>query len=443
MMKLTLLALLFLLPAFAFAAEPAAKRPPAKAQAKAPNPPDTDFSAYAAKVPWTLSEDFLAAAAARQKASNFYESKVAPYTLPELLTFADGRKVASADDWERVRRPELLALFRQHVYGVSPPRPANLAFRPIATDPQALGGRATLKRIAISFGIGAETFTFNLTLFVPNQRSGPAPVVLLLNHRGPENTDPTRKIQSEFWPVEYAVSRGYAMAAINVADEVDPDRRDATDGVRAFYRRLHPDAAAFTWATLGAWAWSGSRAVDYLETDAAIDAAKIAVIGHSRTGKTALWAAAQDTRFALACVNCAGEGGPALTRRDFGETLGMITRNFPYWFTPAYARYADSIPSLPIDQHELIALVAPRGYHGADATQDLHADPRGSWLALVEASKVWALLGRTSALRDAMPLVNDLLVAGPLAYHMRAGGHALTTFDWKLHLDHADTLFRK
>lgn len=435
--------LAFLLPLTVAAAEPKAKRAPVKAQASAPNPPDTDFSAFAKKAPWTLPDDFLEAAAARQKSSNFFESKITPYTLPELFTLTSGRKVASAADWEQHRRPELLALFRQTVYGVPPPRPPTLAFRLVATDPQALGGTATLKRIAISFQLGAETFTFHLTLFVPNQRPGPAPVVLLLNHRGPDNTDPTRKIRSEFWPAEYAVSRGYAIAAINVAAEVDPDHRDATDGVRAFYRRLHPNAAEFTWATLSAWAWSGSRAVDYFETDAAIDTSKIAVIGHSRTGKTALWAAAQDTRFALACVNCAGEGGPALTRRNFGETLGMITRNFPYWFTPAYAQYADKIPSLPVDQHQLVALVAPRGYHGADATRDLHADPRGSWLALVEASKVWAMYGRAPALRDAMPLVNDLLIAGPIAYHLREGGHALTTFDWKLHLDHADSLFRK
>jgi dienelactone hydrolase len=443
-MKLTLLALLFCLSTVtAIAAETATKRASAKSQTGAPNPPNTDFSAYATKVPWTLSEEFLQAQSARQKASNFFEAKVGPYTLPELFTLADGRKITSPADWERLRRPELLALFRDNVYGVAPPRPPTLAFRLVTTDPLALDGKATLKRIAISFRLGTETFTFHLTLFVPNQRSGPAPVFLLLNHRGPDNTDPTREIQSEFWPVEYAISRGYAMAAINVAAEVDPDHRDATDGVRAFYRRLHPTAAEFTWATLAAWAWSGSRAVDYFATDAAIDSAKIAVIGHSRTGKTALWAAAQDPRFALACVNCAGEGGPALTRRNFGETLGMITRNFPYWFTPAYARYADSIPTLPVDQHQLVALVAPRGYHGADATQDLHADPRGSWLSLVEGSKAWALFDRTPALRDTMPLVNDLLIAGPLAYHMRAGGHALTMFDWKLHLDHADSLFRK
>lgn len=414
----------------------------AAAKAAALNPPNTDFSAYTEKSPWILSEGFLKSQSAAQKQSNLYESKVAPYTLPDLFTLADGRKVASVADWENLRRPELLSLFRQYVYGVPPPRPDDLTFRVITTDPQALGGQATLKRIALTFRLGPESFVFHLSLFVPNQRTKPAPVFLLLNHRGPENTDPSRKIRSEFWPVEYAISRGYAIAAINVADEVDPDRPHATDGVRAFYRRLHPQADRFTWATISAWAWSGSRGVDYLETDPAIDAAKIAVIGHSRTGKTALWAAAQDTRFALTCVNNAGEGGPALSRRNFGETLGMITRNFPHWFTPAYARYAHSIADLPVDQHQLVALVAPRGYHGADATQDLHADPRGSWLALVEGSKAWSLYGRSPALRDPMPLVNDLLVSGPLAYHLRAGGHALTTFDWKLYFDHADALYR-
>jgi hypothetical protein len=413
------------------------------AGAQAINPPNTDFSAYTVKGPWILSDEFLRAATTKQRQSNFYESKVGTYPLPELFTLGDGRKVTSVADWEHLRRPELLSLFRTHVYGVSPPRPDSLAFRLLATEPRALDGQATLKRIAIGFKLGGETFTFHLTLFVPNRRPGPAPVFLLLNHRSPDNTDPTRRVRSEFWPAEYAIARGYAMAAINVADEVDPDRPKATDGVRAFYRRLHPDAATFTWATLAAWAWSGSRAVDYFETDRDIDAAKIAVIGHSRTGKTALWAAAQDERFALACVNNAGEGGPALSRRNFGETLGMITRNFPHWFTPAYAGYARAIDRLPVDQHQLVALVAPRGYHGADATQDLHADPRGSWLALVEGSRAWALYGRSPALRDPMPLVNDLLVSGPLAYHLRAGEHAFTTFDWKLYLDHADALFRR
>ncbi|MBI5694064.1 MAG: acetylxylan esterase [Verrucomicrobia bacterium] len=426
----------------AAAAETKSPRPGTSARSPAPNPPDTDFSTYPVKGPWVLSDAFLAAASARRKESNFYESKIAPYVLPPLFTATDGRPVATAAEWDARRRPELLALFREHVYGVAPPRPPDLTFRTLSNDPAALGGRATLKRVAIEFRLGNETFSFPLTLFVPKQRRGPAPVFLLLNHRSPANTDPTRQIKSEFWPVEYAVSRGYAMAAINVADEVDPDHNRATTGVRVFYHR-HPEAAKFTWATISAWAWAGSRAVDYFETDPDLDRQRIAVIGHSRTGKTSLWAAAQDPRFALACVNDAGESGPALARRNFGETVEMITRSFPYWFTPKYATYARNVAALPVDQHQLVALVAPRGYHGADATEDLHADPRGSWLALVEASAVWARYGKASAWHDEMPRVNELRIDGPLAYHLREGGHALTTFDWKLYFDHADQLFRR
>ena len=406
-------------------------------------PPSPDFSAYAKKSPWTLDESFLAEAAAKRPNSNFYESKVAHYLLPDLFTFAaaGGGKATDPATWE-TRRAELLELFRGEVYGFAPPRPDTLAFRVIRSDPRAMEGRATLKQVAISLQLGGETFAFNLTLFVPNRRPGPAPVFLLLNHRGPDNTDPTRENRSEFWPAEYAIDRGYAMAAVNVSAEVEPDRRDATTGVRAFYKKHAALAGGdFTWGALAAWAWAGSRAVDYFITDSDLDSAQIAVIGHSRSGKTSLWAAAQDPRFALAAVNCSGEGGASLSRHNIGETLRQITSNFPHWFVPGYARYADDPARLPVDQHQLIALVAPRGCHGGDGTLDLHADPRGAWLALVAASPAWALHGRATALPDAMPLVNDLLLHGPLAYHLREGGHALTTFDWKLYLDHADALF--
>jgi hypothetical protein len=182
--------------------------------------------------------------------------------------------------------------------------------------------------------------------------------------------------------------------------------------------------------------------MDYFETDPDINASQVAVIGHSRGGKTSLWAGAQDTRFALVCANDSGEGGTSLSHRNFGETIAQITKGFPYWFSPRYATYAGKENTLPVDQHELIALVAPRAFHGGDATQDLHADPRGSWLAFVEASKAWQLYGR-AAIEDKMPLVNDLFMSGPIGYHIREGGHNLTTFDWKLYLDHADALWKK
>jgi dienelactone hydrolase len=401
-----------------------------------------DFSAYEKKEPWLIAPETLAQYEKRTKKSNYLESKVPAWTLPALLNFADGTAISTPADWTR-RRAELLDIYRSEVFGISPPRPEDLRFQVIDTDAKAMQGAATLKRIAIRFSLSGETFTFHLTLFVPNQRNGPAPVVVQLNHRGVENTDPTRKTKMDYWPAEYVISRGYAIAAIDVAAEVDPDNAAATvtSGVRAFYRKHHPQAADFTWGTLAAWAWSGSRAVDYFLTDSDIDGKRIAVIGHSRTGKTALWAAAQDERFALACVNGAGEGGPALARRDFGETLGQITSSFPHWFTPRYASYAKRINELPVDAHQLIALVAPRGYHGGDGSEDLWADPRGAWLALVEASKVWALHSNGDPFKDEMPLVNDLLTRGSLAYHIHAGKHELSSFDWKLYLDHADALF--
>lgn len=399
-----------------------------------------DFSAYETKSRWEIPTATVAVASRNRPESNFDEAKVPAWTLPPLLnqTVIEGADAPAA--WTR-RRAELLRIFRQEVFGVSPPRPETLTFEVTETDPQAMEGAATRKRIAVRFSLGGESFTFHVTLFVPNQRSGPAPVFLQINHRGIENTDPTRQIKMPFWPAEYVIARGYAIAAVNVAAEVDPDQPDATTGIRQFYRQHHPQAATFTWATLAAWGWAGSRALDYLATDPDIDAKQVALIGHSRTGKAALWAAAEDERFALVCVNGAGEGGPAIARRHFGETLGQLTKGFPYWFTPSYAGYADRINELPVDAHQLIALIAPRGYHGGDGTRDLWADPRGSWLALVEASKIWALLGSGAPLSNEMPLVNDLLVAGPLAYHIREGGHDLTAFDWKRYLDHADRLF--
>ncbi|NQW99952.1 acetylxylan esterase [bacterium] len=381
--------------------------------------------------------------AAPDTASNYDESRITSYTLPDLFTLADGGKVTTSAQWENQRKPELLEIFSREVYGIAPPKPEALAFRVEESDPAAMEGKATRKQVAISLPLGGETFTFHLTLLVPNQRTAPAPVFMLLNHRPVENTDPTRKIRKDFWPAEEVIARGYAIASIHVAAEVEPDRNDATTGIRAFYQKHSAKPDELSWGALAAWAWAGSRAMDYFQTDADVNAAQVAVVGHSRTGKAALWAAAKDTRLALACVNGAGEGGPALSRRNFGETISQVTTSFPYWFTPKYATYAGKENTLPIDQHQLIALVAPRGYHGGDGKADSWADPRGSWLALVEASKVWAMFGKATAWQDNMPKPNELLMDGPLAYHVRDGGHDLTGLDWKLYLDHADRLFTR
>jgi hypothetical protein len=399
-----------------------------------------DQGQYEIKKPWVPEPELLAGK--HPPETNFDESKIQPFTLPPLLAFTDGQSVSTPGDFAK-RRDELIKVFQSEMFGVSPPRPEGLAFEVIETNPRAMDGAATMKRVAVRFPLGGETFTFHLTLFVPNAVSKPVPAFLMINHRGVENTDPTRESKSGFWPAEDVIARGYAIAAINVTAEVDPDNHEATEtsGVRAFHRRHHPQAGDFTWGTLAAWGWAGSRGLDYLVTDKDIDSKRVALIGHSRSGKAALWAAACDERFALVCVNQAGEGGPALARRNYGETLGVVTSRFRHWFTPRYASYADRVDELPVDSHQLIALIAPRAYHGGDAAMDLWADPRGSWLALVEASKAWELHGKAAALDDKMPLLNDLLVQGPLAYHIRAGDHDLNPFDWRLYLDHADQIW--
>ncbi|HEC44739.1 MAG TPA: hypothetical protein ENI20_18130 [Bacteroides sp.] len=407
-----------------------------------------DFTKYENKYSWEVSRELIDRRADRRPQNNFDEALVPDYTLPDIFTGSVGqtKQVTGAMNtgaWEKERRPELLNLFRSEVYGFAPPKPDDLSFRIVETDPMAMDGKATMKHIAISFTVEGESFSFPLILFLPNNRKGGSPVFLLLSHRDSENTDPERIIISDFWPAEYLIQRGYAIAAVNVAAAVDPDKPEAVTGVREFYRHHYPEPDKFTWGTISAWAWSGSRAIDYFETDPGINMEQIAVVGHSRGGKTALWAGAQDKRISLTCSNNAGEGGPALSKRLFGEYVRDLNSKFPHWFTDNYNAYSDKEISMPFDQHMVVALVAPRGYHGADATEDLWADPRGSWLSLLEASGVWEMYGEGPALKDEMPLVNDLMIRGPVGYHLREGGHNLTKFDWKLYLDHADALFQK
>jgi len=408
------------------------------AQEETPTHPD--FSKYEKKFTWEVSPELVESFSAR-RTNNYDEALVPPYTLPDIFTQNNGERVTSTMTWEKERRDELLDLFRSEVYGYAPPRPDNLSFRETESDPEALGGKATLKRIALEFQVQGKDFSIPLTLFIPNNCKGKAPLFLLLNHRDSDNTDPKRMIISDFWPAEYVVGRGYAIAAINVALGVDPDRPEANTGIREFYKQHHPDPDNLTWGTISAWAWSGLRAIDYFETDPDINPDQIAIVGHSRGGKTALWAGAQDKRIALTCSNNAGEGGPALSHRLLGEYVSNLNSNFPHWFTDNYNNYSGKELSMPFDQHMAVALVAPRGYHGGDASRDLWADPRGSWLSLLEASKVWKMYGKVQPMKDEMPLVNDLLLNGPIAYHLREGGHNLSLFDWKLYLDHADVLF--
>ena len=301
---------------------------------------------------------------------------------------------------------------------------------------------ATLERVAVLSTRQDRSHRFELTLFLPHRRSGSAPVFLLLNNRPATNTDPSRREKSGFWPAEQVIARGYGIAALQVG-ELAPDNDKFREGViRLFEGSSEGARPADAWAGLAAWAWGASRALDYFETNTRVDSRRIAVVGHSRGGKSALWAGAEDERFALVISNESGEGGAALTRRNFGETLSRITETFPFWFAANYRSFAGRESSLPIDQHMLLSLIAPRALYVASADEDLWSDPRGEFLSLAASSPVFGLWGDRAISADAMPALEQPLVSGRRGYHIRRGPHNLTPYDWDRFMDFADTLWK-
>jgi hypothetical protein len=333
------------------------------------------------------------------------------YTLPELKP-----------------RAETLELFRTHVYGRVPSTPCEKSFTVVEK-------KDLLKRIEIRLTRGSESLTIRVSLFSPKPK---APTFLLICNRPPENIDPTREKKSPFWPVEEVVARGYGIAAFHVSD-VDPDKHDGfKDGAHRLLdvEPRGPDA----WGTIAAWAWGASRVMDYFETDP--DVGKVAVIGHSRGGKTALWAGAQDERFALVISNDSGCTGAALSRRRFPrrESVARINKNFPHWFCETYKSYADREDELPVDQHQLLALIAPRAVAVGSAADDLGADPRGEFLSVVAASPAWA--PKKGLGTSEMPPIGKAIDGEGAHYHLRAGKHDLTLEDWERYMDFADKVLK-
>ncbi|MHB1035717.1 MAG: alpha/beta hydrolase family protein [Pirellulales bacterium] len=363
------------------------------------------------------------------------------YTLPDVLQTNDAHPVTTADQWRQVRRTEVLELFRKHVYGRVPVTAYQTRFDMVKRDPNTMGGAATLKQVDVVIRRGGKSLAIHLVLFVPNRAPKPVPTFLLICNRPADNFDPTRKIKSEFWPAEEVIARGYGIAAFFV-DDVDPDRADGfKDGAHGLLddRPRTPDA----WGTLAAWAWGASRVMDYFQTDPDIARDKVVVLGHSRGGKTALWAAAEDERFAMAVSNDSGCGGASLSRRKFvgRESVARINRSFPHWFCGNFKSYNDREDTLPVDQHMLISLVAPRAVYVASADKDLWADPRGEFLSVIHAAPVYRLLGKQGMGTAEMPPIGQPAQGDAMAYHIRTGGHGLTVFDWQRFMDFADKTF--
>jgi hypothetical protein len=407
-------------------------------------------------------------AVAEEFRENYDESRVPPYALPDALTDSHGHKVRTAEEWKEKRRPELLELFETQVYGRAPRERATLKFKTDSEDATALSGKATRKEVTITVVTPQGRLPLHLLMYVPNT-GRPAPTFLGLNFEGNQAvhpdpsirlanawilnklesgivdhraTDASRGCEATRWQVERVISRGYAVASMCCGD-IEPDSADGLSrGVRPlFYRSGQSEPNADEWGTIAAWAWGLSRALDYLETDPLVDAKRVAVWGHSRLGKTALWAGACDQRFAMVISNDSGCGGAALSRRIFGETVGRINTQFPHWFCRNFHKYNNHEDALPVDQHELIALVAPRPVYVASAAEDLWADPRGEFLAAKHAEPVYELFGLKGVESDDVPPI-DQPVGGSIRYHIRTGKHDATAYDWEQYLSFADRYLR-
>lgn len=375
-------------------------------------------------------------------AQNNDESKVRPYTLPEILKTTQGKVITTAEDWENIRRPEIIKLFEDHVYGQVPQDFDKIRFKVTKKDKKALEGAATFKEVTITVERNKKSVDMRLFMFTPNNQKKPAPMFLVINHRGVARTmDVTREKKDGFWPVEEVIAAGYGISGFDVID-VSPDNKDtfAQGVLDQFYpEQLQMDNGM---RALGAWGWGASRAIDYFEKDKSVDVKKIISVGHSRGGKASLWFGAQDKRVAITVSNESGNSGAALSRRNFGESVEVITRIFPHWFCPNYRQYADNEENLPIDQHMLMALIAPRAVYVGSAAEDLWADPKGQYLSMVEAQPAFELYGFTTDLPKEMPDINQQIIRSPMGFHNREGKHNMTPYDWQQFINFANEYFR-
>lgn len=373
-------------------------------------------------------------------AQNYDESRVPKYTLPDPLVTTQFKPVEDVSTWEKLRRPQLLRLFEENVYGQMPKAFDQIKFEVTRDEPAAMEGKARLKEVRITVTRNNKSVHIDMSLFIPNSARKPAPAFVLINNRGKENTDPSRAVKSQFWPAEMVINSGFAIAAFHVSDLAPDDKQLYVNGVLQLYpEQLQADNGM---RAIGAWAWGASRVMDYLQQEPLIDAKKVAIVGHSRGGKTSLWAAAEDQRFAICISNCSGNTGAALARRQFGERISRINTSFPHWFNTNYKKFNDKEDALPVDQHELIALIAPRPVYVTNASKDLWADPTGTFLALKNAEKVYALYGLRSALPAEPPAIDTPIVQPPLAYHNREGVHDMTAYDWENFVRFAKVVYK-
>jgi hypothetical protein len=386
---------------------------------------------------------------------NYDEAKAGSYTLPDPLTLANGQPVRDAKTWLQKRRPEIVRLFEENQFGRSPGRPAGMRFEVFEKGAPAFDGKATRRQVTVYFSPSQTGPKMDLLLYLPANATKPVPLLLNLSFTANSNyvDDPGIK-PGAIWDREKKrvpapkdgrfgslkvlplLAQGFGVATVYYGD-IDPDFPGGVPhGVRALYLKPgQSEPAPDEWGAIGAWAWGLSRALDYLETDKNVDAKRVAVMGVSRLGKTVLWAGAHDPRFAMVIASCSGEGGAAISRRNYGETIKHLTEptRYPYQFAANYGKYGDRVNEFPVDAHLLVALIAPRPVLLQTGDTDVWSDPKGEFLAAVAAEPVFKLLGKQGLGTKEIPAAGQPIFQ-TLGYVMHKGGHGTVPADWELFL---------
>ncbi|NIP98055.1 MAG: hypothetical protein GWO24_33365, partial [Akkermansiaceae bacterium] len=380
---------------------------------------------------------------------NYDEQKIHHYDLPPLLVTSQGKRITTPEEWHNIRRPEILSLFSNLIYGrvPEPAHPLKTEFEVVRTDPKFMKGRATRKDVKIHLSNEGK-ISMHFLVFVPNHAGKPVPAFFKhsFNNTRSHDFDPSPVRAGKLrngWPLGDFLDRGYGFCAVYQKDLVG---HNEVEFLQSIHRLFYPEGQSFPkaheWGVLSACAWGAMRGMDYLETDADIDHTRVAIMGHSKMGKATLWTAAQDQRFALAISAQSGCAGAALWRRKSGETLKKMVTRFPYWLCRNAWKFIEQEDDLPIDQHMLLACIAPRPVYVHSGVDDTWADGRGEYLSAYHAGEVYRLLGKKALAAEESPPAGKAIIESQVGYHTREGGHSIDQFDWERFLDFADYHFR-
>ena len=370
-----------------------------------------------------------------QSQANYDESKIPALVLPDPFVSEKGILISNVADWENIRKPEIFNLFETEVYGILPKDFDSISFDKVNEKENPYPESSDLEEVNITVSRNGKSHTMRINLFLPKNQSGPFPIVLLIDYE-PTYAD-GKLVKAEFWPVPELIKRGYATASFHV-ETVAPDNNDTyTTGIIS---TLYPEQIGMPngMKAYGAWGWGAMRAMDYFDQHPQIDAKKSILVGHSRTGKAALWTSANDPRWAITYANESGCGGAAISRRKYGETVEAINTRFPYWFADNFNKYNGKEETLPIDQHLLPGLIAPRAIYYSSAKGDQWADPKGEFLGIKLGSRVYSeIYGKRIEFPGEFEAINSSIHQEAVGYHIREGEHNLTWEDWSHFLEFA------